>query len=379
MPQNTPAYNPKNERLKRDYLRHIQEARGRTQTTVDAARKAICRFERYTRFKDFHTFNKEQAIGFKRHLLTQKSARAGNPISPSTALHTLHALKDFFAWLAGQRGYKSRIQIGDLDYLRLTDKETRAAHTPRPRAWPTLEQIQKAVEIMPTATEIDRRNRAVLVFSIVTGMRDRAIASLRLKHIDLDRQLIRQDPREVATKFSKYIETTFFPVGNTLQQIVHDWVIYLRQDRLFGADDPVFPKTLLTQDENNSFKPGGLSHDFWADAAPIRQIFRDAFTRAGLPYFNPHSFRKTLADLGQRTCQTPEEYKAWSQNLGHEDVLTTFRSYGQVSTQRQAEVMQALAHPKTEQNPLSELVIRMAGIETLLRTKAPIATPLKTC
>jgi hypothetical protein len=35
-----------------------------------------------------------------------------------------------------------------------------------------------------------------------------------------------------------------------------------------------------------------------------------------LPYFNPHSFRKTLALLGGRICKTPEEYKAWSQNLG---------------------------------------------------------------
>jgi hypothetical protein len=27
----------------------------------------------------------------------------------------------------------------------------------------------------------------------------------------------------------------------------------------------------------------------------IREIFREAFDRAGLPYFNPHSFRNTLA------------------------------------------------------------------------------------
>jgi hypothetical protein len=33
--------------------------------------------------------------------------------------------------------------------------------------------------------------------------------------------------------------------------------------------------------------------------------------------------------------------KAWSQNLGHTDVLTTFLSYGQVSTHRQGEVIQA--------------------------------------
>jgi hypothetical protein len=36
----------------------------------------------------------------------------------------------------------------------------------------------------------------------------------------------------------------------------------------------------------------------WSSAGPIRAIFKDAFAAAGLPYFNPHSFRKTLALLG---------------------------------------------------------------------------------
>ena len=31
---------------------------------------------------------------------------------------------------------------------------------------------------------------------------------------------------------------------------------------------------------------------------------------------------------------TPEQMKAWSQNLGHEDVMTTFRSYGRPATAR---------------------------------------------
>jgi hypothetical protein len=42
-------------------------------------------------------------------------------------------------------------------------------------------------------------------------------------------------------------------------------------------------------------------------------------------------------------CKTPEEYKAWSQNLCHEDMLMTFRSYGDVSSRRQPEIMQSFA------------------------------------
>jgi integrase/recombinase XerD len=66
------------------------------------------------------------------------------------------------------------------------------------------------------------------------------------------------------------------------------------------------------------FEAAGLDRNGWSNATPIRAIFKDAFTAAGLPYFNPHSFRKTLAQFGERVCETPEAFKAWSQNLGHE-------------------------------------------------------------
>jgi hypothetical protein len=73
--------------------------------------------------------------------------------------------------------------------------------------------------------------------------------------------------------------------------------------------------------------------------------------RAGLPYFNPHSFRNTLVQLGQEVCKTPEQFKAWSQNLGHEKVLTTFLSYGEVARQRQGEIIRDLATPPLAGQP----------------------------
>jgi hypothetical protein len=47
-------------------------------------------------------------------------------------------------------------------------------------------------------------------------------------------------------------------------------------------------------------------------------------------------------------CKSPEEYKAWSRNLGHENVLTTFSNYGDVARHRQAEIIRALG--KSEQH-----------------------------
>lgn len=83
----------------------------------------------------------------------------------------------------------------------------------------------------------------------------------------------------------------------------------------------------------------GLDRTYWSTATPIRTLFRDAFVSAGLDYFNPHSFRNTLVRLGETTCNNPEAFKAWSQNLGHEKVMATFLNYGEVAYQRQVEII----------------------------------------
>jgi len=101
----------------------------------------------------------------------------------------------------------------------------------------------------------------------------------------------------------------------------------------------------------------GLARKNWSHATPIRTIFRDAFEGAGLTYFNPHSFRNTLVKLGETVCQTPEQFKAWSQNLGHEKVLTTFYSYGEVGNQSQGEIIRNLAKP---QPPMTSDVSELA-------------------
>ena len=50
--------------------------------------------------------------------------------------------------------------------------------------------------------------------------------------------------------------------------------------------------------------------------------------------------------FGQKHCQSIEEFKAWSQNLGHADVLTTLCSYGEVQQHRQGEIFQQLKVPR---------------------------------
>jgi hypothetical protein len=112
--------------------------------------------------------------------------------------------------------------------------------------------------------------------------------------------------------------------------------------KLWGNDEPLFPATLVELGESSQFEAVGLARRHWSTASPIRTIFRRAFEAAGLPYFNPHSFRNTLVQLGQVLCRDTEQFKSWSQNIGHDGVLTTFLSYGTVAPQRQRQIIQSL-------------------------------------
>ncbi len=100
------------------------QVEGHTEQTIDAAAKAISRFERYTRYRDFKTFHIEQAKAFKRDLADQRAYRSGESLSKATLYSTLTTLKRFFIRLAGQPGCKSRISYSDAEYFNLSAKET---------------------------------------------------------------------------------------------------------------------------------------------------------------------------------------------------------------------------------------------------------------
>jgi integrase len=151
---------------------------------------------------------------FKRRLADQLGEQSGRKLSKSTLDSTLTHLKRFFLWLAGQPGYRARLRYADADFFNLSEKEARIARAKRDQRSPTLEQIKHVIAKMPTGTVTQRRDRAEVAFALVTGARVRAIASMKLKHVDLDRKCVNQDASEVRTKGSKTFTTPFFPVGD---------------------------------------------------------------------------------------------------------------------------------------------------------------------
>ena len=331
-----------NERIKRRYLQFLREAKRCDSSTVDKAADAILRFERSTGFKSFKLFHIEQAIKFKAQLSVTKNEKTGKPLSKATVDGTLRAVKAFVFWLAGQTGYRSRITYADAEYFNLNAKDARIAPEQRAMPFPTPEQCRHAFDQMPDVTPLQRRDKGLFAFLMLTGARDGAIASLRLKHIDVVQNCVYQDARDVKTKLSKSFTTWFFPVDDVYLKLFRDGVEFLRKDRLFGHGDALFPKPLMSLSEGG-FAWHGLSRDTYGNADRIRAVIKDAFITAGLPPFGPHSFRKTLGILASDHCRTPEQFKAWSLNLGHENIATTLSAYCPVSTSRQGELIRGMA------------------------------------
>jgi integrase/recombinase XerD len=149
---------------------------------------------------------------------------------------------------------------------------------------------------------------------------------------------------------------------------------YLREGLGWSGEDPLFPATRMGPGPEGLFVPVGLERAHWRTAEPVRRVFRTAFGSAGLPYFPPHSIRKTIARLGEEVCQSPEEFKAWSQNLGHEGVLTTFTSYGTVSPGRQAEIIRSIGVSTASISPSSPEEL-LACIAAMLRPADAKRTP----
>jgi integrase len=354
-------HNAENERIKRAYRLHLKAARGLSEASIDVATAALHRFEQSTDFRAFKKFHFEQAIAFRRKLDEAKS-RDDKPLSKATLLQTLSALRAFFLWLAEQPGYRSRIRYSDADFFRLSAKDTRVAKASIPRPVPTPEQIESVLGRSPTHTVLERRNRALIAFTWLTGVRDGALVSLKLRHVDLAAQTVNQDAREVTVKNSKSQRTSFFPIGGIARQVVENWMAELIGQHLWGRDDPLFPSTLVSHGSDDHFAASGIARAHWVRADAVRKIFREAFEGIGLHGFNPHSFRHALALLAERKCRTPEEFKAWSQNLGHESVLTTFSSYGTLTEHRQAEVLKSMKGPEGSPNDPEALLRRISEL-----------------
>jgi site-specific recombinase XerC len=252
------TFNPANERIKHRYLAFLGEAKRFSSSSVDQVAAAVADFEASTGFKDFKQFRIEHAQSYKRKLGGAVGSGSGRALAKATISSRLAALKAFFQWLAQQPGFRSRFSYSDAEYFNASANDERIAKAVRQRPVPSVEQIQHVLNSMPSQSDIERRNQALIAFALLSGARDNAMASMSLKHIDLPNRRVYQDAREVRTKNAKTITSTFFPVGADIEVIVENWVRLLKlegrrrdtqdiQGRFRGRGTALFQSAQLPQ------------------------------------------------------------------------------------------------------------------------------------
>lgn len=334
--------NTNNIKIKRKYIDWLLEAKGLAETTIDKMMRAVDIFEEFSDYKDFNSFNLGRAKEFKKWLRNRKYK--GKILAFNSYRTYLIHLRAFFEWLITQPGYKSRITSDSLEYLRITKKESRVVAQNQIRKFPYLEYIKNLADSIEGKNDVQLRNRALISFTFLTGMRDGAIVSLPLKSIDIDNLIVFQNPvLGVKTKFSKTIYSKIFKFDEKLLKYFTDWHQHLLEIG-FSSNDPVFPRSKSSQGENSlSFEESTeIEPVFWESTGSMREIFKKTAASADLPYYRPHAFRHSAIYYALKITRNGDEFKAVSQNFGHEDVRTTLSVYAQYEPEKLIEVLSNL-------------------------------------
>ncbi|MFL0694689.1 MAG: tyrosine-type recombinase/integrase [Agrobacterium tumefaciens] len=335
------------------YQGELKHGKGYHQDTIDGILRHIWRFERSTGSADFRSVSRKMIEEFKDELISRADKSGVERRSASTIVHTFGNLKAFFAWLATQDGYKRSVTARIYNHFNSLRHLVELAGAAAPKFVPTSDEIRKVLAEMPSKSPVQRRDRAILAALFLFGVRDGALVSLRIKHVDIERKQLFQDAREVNTKFSKTSLVDWFPVGDDIELFVVDWI---RELRGMGAQDEalLFPKT--------PFKPWIGRHSVEFNIATskkqVREVLRKATAAAGVPYFKPHAVRSTVAKLCDEWATSLRDMKALSQNLGHEQISTTSKYYGDV----EPDVKQKLFHKMREKqkNPAARDIGELA-------------------
>jgi integrase len=334
-----------------DYQIHLKQALGRHDKTIDAALRHIREFERRTKNKPFQQITRDDIIEFKRQIV--EADGRDKTLSASTIVHCFGCMKAFFQWLVKQPGYKT-MRLDLYEYFTAEKRLSSIANAPKLKQVPTREELVTMITSMPSSTFWQRRDRAILALMCLCGIRDGALVTLQLKHVDNSTKTVFQDAGTVSTKNSKTMRTTWFPMGEVFELIFTAWVDEMTA---LGLPDtaPLFPRVF--QQNFGADDKGKL--EFFNSSDHVRKVVREAAKAAEVKKFTPHAIRATIARLIPEWGITPAERKAMSQNLGHEQYATTDIYYGSVDPETQHELILGLRDRKN-MDEMQEFFVKFA-------------------
>ena len=316
---------------------------GLSEKTIKKTQQAINHLKNFLEGKSLYELEPDDFNHFRSYLsdLTYRGKR----ISSNTIVNTISQLKLFFEYLGAKPEFQEVIDQEFMATWNLSpsEKQTLKNIGKKIKKFPTLDQIKNVLSSITTRTAVNRRNRCLILFCFLTGARISAAVTMKIGLLDLEKRVVTQDPDQgVETKKRKLIITTIPKFNEEYYQILIEWIQELLNAG-FNDDDPLFPVAAIEKKEDMlEFEiSNGFIKEFLSVSSAEANI-KKLFINAGYGDYHAHSFRDSHIHYASEMARSPNDLKAISMNVGHENIGITLKYYSVLSSNDVHERINAL-------------------------------------
>ncbi len=320
------------------YLQYLREVKCNVEATVIRRRSQL---RHWLEWADGTIFPEAPAIRpiFPVYLRSARNDDSDTPLAVSARKANCGVVRRFLWW--AKREYPRRyrpIQENWIETIVVHERETCLnAHDLY-----TISELETLVTL-PTTTLTEQRDQAAIAFLFLSGARSGAFVSLPICAVDLENKSVHQLPElGVNTKFGKSAITYLLDVPSvpSLFDAIYRWDQLVREKL---PPDALWYAT-VTRDGTDFT---GKKHPGSGRGKAVRTGLKRLCDRANIPYRPPHTLRHLHVSYAAELATSIGEMKAVSQNVMHEDIMTTLNVYARLSSSAVEEKIAGLTHLKT--------------------------------
>lgn len=353
--------NPANEEIKQDYrfyLKHQRDFKLNNDSIKDKMSK-IDKYDEFFNYADFMSFDTNKGVKYYDYLIERFEQ---NQIEMTTVLSYLMTIKEFLYWYFSNHKCKARKKLLEsLVTLEPKAEHKRLAQRLEYVEYPTQEEFEQIISF-PEKTILDKRDKAILAFLYVSGARINAVATATIKSFDEKKMIFFQDPLEgVKTKYSKHIISILLEFDKKYYEIIRNWISFLKAEHGFKDGDPLFP---VVKDV--------VKKNFMNGEGDYRKMIAKRCRDVSLPEYHPHAFRHAHIYKALSYVSNGWQFRALSQNVGHESMMTILEKYAKMKPEEYMRVLDDMVGDGDVNNELSKFSTDELIEELKRRTSATI-------
>lgn len=304
-------------------------------------------WEHIIEFKNLKTtFNAEFAKKYKEYIIEKDSI--------STVAQKCYQLTRFYQYLYSNPEKYENICKG-LKALKLSKKEKTLRNSQKKSSESekfAMSDFEKLIDF-PENNVIDRRDKALLCFLLLSAGRIDAIRTAPIGSFNTKNYDFIQDPQlGMNTKFSKYIDSTLFRFKQEYIDIIVNWVNLLVKDYKFDKSAPLFPIISVDYKDTSKYI---VTKEFYKTQGSISSILRKRFKNIGQEGYSAHKFRHLALNTVWGLIRNGTQFKAVSQNIGHESMTTALKHYANMPPHEYKEIIRELVPNDCEERLIKDV------------------------